>query len=546
MVPMLGSALLDGGVRPDITLAGYDQIFQTCFDHRRQFGSNPDVIVLLWRIEDLLALEFTRFIGGDSTALADACRRVDELGQAVSHLRRSFNGTIIASLPPFPDATPADLLDLDAPLSSCYFCRAVVAHATQRLTEAGNVRLIDLNALQQWFGARNAFDGRTWYLYRQPYSEAFLCEIGGMLGRIIKATRTAAKKCIVLDCDNTLWAGVVGEDGVRGIAVGEEFPGSAFRDLQHYLLHLRAEGVLLAIASKNNEADVWEVFERHDGMVLKREHISAARINWQPKAVNLKDIAEELNIGVDSLVFVDDNLFEIEQMRTFLPEVTSILLDEEPARMVNAIKELHLFDKLELTQEDFQRADMMRSEQQRAQLSKTLSAEDFIASLELRIEIVEARPDQLGRIAQLTNKTNQFNLTTVRRSLEQIEAIKFFCGLACLQHAGGGQIRRLRARRRRHLGNRGPRSLADRYVPHELSRTGPRRRNRLPGAHRRGGAQGRGVDCRCVLFADAKERACLRFLGRARLPRCGRDCVDNQRRRYDRHKAARRGQGSAS
>ena len=237
------------------------------------------------------------------------------------------------------------------------------------------VRLVDLDALQRWFGARNAFDGRTWYLYRQPYSEAFLCEMGGMLGRIIKTTRTAAKKCIVVDCDNTLWAGVVGEDGVHGIAIGEDFPGSAFRDLQHYLLHLRAEGVLLAIASKNNESDVWEVFERHDGMVLKREHISAARINWQPKAVNLKDIAEELNIGVDSLVFVDDNPFEIEQMRTFLPEATSILLDEEPARMVNAIKELHLFDKLELTQEDFQRADMMRSEQQRAQLSNTLSAE---------------------------------------------------------------------------------------------------------------------------------------------------------------------------
>ena len=419
----LGSALLDSGFRPSIKLSGYNQIFQTCFDHRTQFGGDPDAIVLLWRIEDLLVNEFTRFITGDSAALADAHRRIDELGQAVRHLRRGFKGTIIASLPPFPDATPADLLDLDAPLNSGYFCRTVITYAAQCLTEAGNVRLVDLDSLQRRFGAQSAFDDRTWYLYRQPYSQAFLCEIGNLLGRIIKATRTTAKKCIVLDCDNTLWGGIVGEDGLQGVAIGEDFPGSAFRDLQRYLLHLRGEGVLLAIASKNNEADVWEVFERHDGMVLKREHISAARINWESKASNLKEIAEELNIGIDSFVFLDDNPFEIEQMRTLLPEVVSILLEEEPAGMVDAIKALHLFDKLELTQEDSQRADMMLSEHKRAQLSKVLSGDDFIASLELRIEIAEARADQLGRIAQLTNKTNQFNLTTVRRSLEQIEAI---------------------------------------------------------------------------------------------------------------------------
>lgn len=423
MVPMLGSALLDGGFSPSIKLGGYDQIFQTCFDHVAAFGGDPDAIVLLWRIEDLLADEFGRFISGDTAALADARTRIDELGRAVGHLRRSFKGTIVASLPPFPEATPADLLDLDTPLNAGHFCRTVTAYAAQRLTEAGKVRLIDLDSLQRRFGAQSAFDARTWYLYRQPYSPAFLLEMGELLGRIIKATRITAKKCIVLDCDNTLWGGIVGEDGLQGIAIGEDFPGSAFRDLQRYLLHLRGEGVLLAIASKNNEADVWEVFERHDAMVLKREHISAARINWEPKASNVESIARELNIGVDSFVFLDDSAFEIEQMRTLLPEVVSVLLDEEPSAMVESIKELHLFDKLEVTDEDARRADMMLSEQKRAQLGKALSREEFIASLELRLDVTEARTDQLGRIAQLIGKTNQFNLTTVRRSLEQLEAI---------------------------------------------------------------------------------------------------------------------------
>jgi FkbH-like protein len=423
VVPMLGCALLGHGFRPEMRLSGYDQIFQTCFDHRAHFGGDPDAIVLLWRIEDWLAQEFARSVGGDRAALLDACARIDEFGQAVGHLRRAFKGTIVVSLPPFPDATAANLLDLDTPINAGSFVRAIVTHAEQRLTGVGNVRLIDLDALQRHFGAQRAFDSRTWYLYRQPYAPAFLYEVGRLLGRIIKSTRTAAKKCIVLDCDNTLWGGIVGEDGLQGIAIGDDFPGSAYRDLQRYLLHLRSEGVLLAIASKNNEADVWAVFEQHDGMVLRHEHISAARINWETKAANLKEIADELNIGIDSLVFLDDNPFEIEQMRSLLPEVVSILLDEEPAEMVDAIKDMHLFDKLEVTQEDSLRADMMLAERKRSQFSKVLSSDDFIAALELRLDIAEARPDQLGRIAQLTNKTNQFNLTTVRRSLEQIEAI---------------------------------------------------------------------------------------------------------------------------
>ncbi|MBV9702093.1 MAG: HAD-IIIC family phosphatase, partial [Methylobacteriaceae bacterium] len=411
------------GFTPKISLGEYNQVFQTCFDHHRQFDGDPDVIILLWRIEELLGGEFARFITGDRAALAAARDRIDELAQAVVHLRRSYAGTIIVSLPPFPDATPAHLLDLDTPQNAGHFFHTIVLYAGERLTAAGNIRLLDLDSLQRQFGADAAFDARKWHLYRQPYTEPFLCRLGALLARIIKTARIAPKKCIVLDCDNTLWGGIVGEDGVKGIEIGEDFPGSAFRDLQRLLLHWRGQGVLLALASKNNEADVWEVFDQHDGMVLKRDHISAHRINWQPKAANLRALAAELNIGTDSLVFIDDNRFEVEQIRIELPEVACILLDEEPARMVAAIRDLRLFDKLEITDEDAQRADMMLFEQKRSALAEVVSGDDFIASLGLRIDLGQALPNQFGRVAQLINKTNQFNLTTIRRSLEEVEAL---------------------------------------------------------------------------------------------------------------------------
>jgi FkbH-like protein len=236
--------------------------------------------------------------------------------------------------------------------------------------------------------------------------------------------KIASKKCVVLDCDNTLWGGVIGEDGLGGIKISDDYPGSCFRDFQQYVLTLRAQGVMLALCSKNNEADVWEVFDNHDRMVLKREHITAYRINWQDKPSNLMELAKELNIGLDSMVFIDDSAMEIGALRETLPMVTTITVPTESAALPSVVAAHRQFDRLNVTAEDRARSDMMSQERARRDIASTvLSKEDFIRSLELRVEVFPVTAATVERAAQLGNKTNQFNLTTRRRDLNEMTAL---------------------------------------------------------------------------------------------------------------------------
>jgi FkbH-like protein len=180
---------------------------------------------------------------------------------------------------------------------------------------------------------------------------------------------------------------------------------------------------LLAVASKNDERDVFEVFEKHSGMVLRKEHISSWQINWRPKAENVELIAKSLNIGIDSLVFIDDSPMEIEYLRTAYPEVACVLVPSDPADILSELQNLPFFDKLEVSEEDRNRADMMRAEQDREAFGSQVSHDQFLNALSLRLELFRAQPEDLGRITQLINKTNQFNLTTRRRTLDELRAL---------------------------------------------------------------------------------------------------------------------------
>ena len=284
------------------------------------------------------------------------------------------------------------------------------------------IHLLDLDTIQAEYGVTASLDWRQWYLYRQPFKDAFLRRAAEKIVRMIAASRRAPKKCIVLDADNTLWGGIIGEDGLDGIAIGDEFPGSPYRDFQRLLLHWRSQGIFLAVASKNNEADLHEVFDRHQGMILKREHISAWAVNWRPKAESIPAIAKALNIGIDSLVFIDDNPMEIAQMRQAWPDVTSVQLPDEPAEILPFVQSLTCFDSLDRTDEDRLRADMMLAEQSRKALGD-LAIEEFQRALQLRIAFSPADDSELGRVTQLINKTNQFNLTTIRRTLDEIREL---------------------------------------------------------------------------------------------------------------------------
>jgi len=237
-----------------------------------------------------------------------------------------------------------------------------------------------------------------------------------LTGRIAKA--------LVVDLDNTLWGGVIGEEGFNGIQLGPEYPGAAYVMLQRAILDLHRRGVILAVCSKNNAAEAMEAIQNHPHMLLRPEHFAAFRINWQDKASNLREIAAELNIGVDSLAFLDDNPSEREWIRTQLPAVSVIDLPDDVLGYAAALRECPIFERVTLLEEDRERGRHYTEQRLRGELQQSAnSLEEFYTALRMVVRIGPATDVDCARVAQLTQKTNQFNLTTRRYSEPQIRAM---------------------------------------------------------------------------------------------------------------------------
>jgi FkbH-like protein len=270
-------------------------------------------------------------------------------------------------------------------------------------------------------GFFNCFNGRHWQMARAPLSQIALLRFGYELGKFIRALRGKSKKCLVLDCDNTLWGGVIGEDGMDGIKLGTTFPGSSYKSFQEEVLNLRERGVILALCSKNNEQDVLQVLNTHPEMLIKQKHLATWQVNWDDKATNLRRLAEELNIGLDSFVFVDDSDFEVNWVREQLPEVSVIHLKGNTSNYRSLLSSFGYFDALTFTSEDRRKNEMYGEARVRRQLESSASSmEDYLVNLGLEAQIGIPAPSDIARCSQLTQKTNQFNLTTIRYSEGQI------------------------------------------------------------------------------------------------------------------------------
>lgn len=424
VIPYLGAHLLGKNIAPDIHVAPFGQIHRLCLNPADVLGAyEADVIALLWRVEDMFPDALAR-AEKDPAALPDLIGEVRALAQAVLQLRARFAGTIIAALPPTPCAIGFDARDVACNAVAAAAHNAVRAAWLEEIQGIEHLRLIDIQGLLERRGTLAAHDARKWYLYRQPYAEAFWQDIGLQLGRIVAAEKISAKKCVVLDLDNTLWGGVIGEDGISGIALGQEFPGRAYQDFQKYMLGLKDKGVLLAVASKNNPADALEVFDTHDAMALHRQDFAAMEIHWDSKVDSIRRIAQKLNIGLDSIVFIDDSAKEIGEVQERLPAVTCVMVPEEITELPALLAATDMFDMPEITAEDRGRTAMMAAEDARKTVQDTVLDEaDFRRALELKIAVFHAQKTHLARITQLVNKSNQFNLTTRRRTLAEIEAL---------------------------------------------------------------------------------------------------------------------------
>jgi FkbH-like protein len=292
-------------------------------------------------------------------------------------------------------------------------------------TAQGGVFIVDWMRLFATLGRVACVDERYWQIGRAPLAHAALVPLGREYGKFLRALRGQSKKCLVLDCDNTLWGGVVGEDGVAGIALGSGHPGSSFADFQTEIANLHDRGVILALCSKNDEAAVLEVVRTHPGMVLRERHFAAREINWDDKVTNLRRIAATLGIGLDSLVFVDDSPFEIEFVRTALPEVTTIALPPGGvANYRNILAAGGLFDSLAYTDEDRRKTALYAHERERTALAQAAgSLSEYLTKLDIRADVHPARDVDAARVAQLSQKSNQFNLTTQRYTESEIRTL---------------------------------------------------------------------------------------------------------------------------
>lgn len=294
----------------------------------------------------------------------------------------------------------------------------------EKCTQYKNVFIIDIEYLQQIYGEDRIKDNKMYYIAKMPLSTKILPEVAKQTIDVIKAMKGKIKKCVILDLDNTLWGGVIGDDGLENIQIGELGLGHAFSEFQMWLKELQKRGIILAVCSKNEEATAKEPFLNHPEMVLRMEDIAMFVANWEDKASNIKTIQHTLNIGMDSIVFFDDNPFERNLVKSMIPDITVPDLPEDPSQYLNYIKSLNLFETATYSETDKNRTKQYQEEIGRVNLQKQFSSySEYLESLEM---VAEAKPFDkfhFSRIAQLTQRSNQFNLRTVRYTEQEIEQL---------------------------------------------------------------------------------------------------------------------------
>ena len=280
-----------------------------------------------------------------------------------------------------------------------------------------NLKVIDFAGFTRQYPTCDLLDWKFYFISQMGLNPKLTKDFRAWWDRKLESIALKRKKCLVLDLDNTVWGGVLGEEGISGIRIGGDYPGRAFLFFQKSLVKLSKEGVILAVCSKNNEQDVLDAWEKNPFMVLKKEHFAATRINWNDKVTNLRELADELNIGLDSMVFVDDSPAERELIRQMLPMVSVPDFPAQPYGLPVFFRQLveDYFKMYTITAEDKKKTEQYRANAARVRARSSFGDyNDFLESLDIRITVAGANAFNIPRIAQLTQKTNQFNLTTKR------------------------------------------------------------------------------------------------------------------------------------
>jgi len=382
----------------------------------------PDVVWLMTTERDL---DFRQISPGSSKAICEAAilSSLDEWQSSWRQIRRHSTAVLIQNNVEAPSVRPFGHYEAAVPWSRSSLVQMLNLTLTDRAREDG-ITLFDLHHLAGDYGLSRWREERHWHQSKQPFTPDAYGLVAFNFARLVGSMKGATRKCIVLDLDNTIWGGVVGDDGIEGIQLGSGAEGEAFTAFQVYLKTLAGRGILLAVCSKNDPAKAEEPFRTHPEMRLRLEDISCFRANWENKADNLREIAKSLNIGLDSLVFVDDNPAERDLVQSALPEVAVVPLPEDPSGYAAALAAGCYFETTSFTTEDMARVRLYQENSQRkTALSAATDLDSFLRSLEMEANSGPLDSWHLPRMAQLLAKTNQFHLTTTRQSEPELLAL---------------------------------------------------------------------------------------------------------------------------
>ncbi|GGE47107.1 HAD superfamily phosphatase (TIGR01681 family)/FkbH-like protein/amino acid adenylation domain-containing protein [Pedobacter psychrotolerans] len=392
-----------------IDFAPYNQVFQQLYDENSILCKNEGLNIVFIRPEDWLRDQPT-LNSKDQSALLE--KTYNELLAAFSHSRNSMLSPCFVGVVP---ASASSNYDIEVINTINKLCQLL----TDFFTSLTGCYLLDMNGVTELYEVDEIFDNGADNIGHITFTPEYYAALGTFLVRKIYAWKTAPYKVIAVDCDHTLWKGIVGEAGLDGIKIDGQYAA-----LQRFLVEKYHEGFLIVLASKNNEADVWNVFDHHPQMVLQRSHIITHRINWEHKPDNLKSIAHELNLGTDSFIFLDDSEFEVEQVTARCPEVLAMVIPEDPADMTDFLLHNWAFDRFYLTEEDLERNDRYKAEKERNDVqTKSDSLAGFIASLNIKVNMLSLTNAETERAVQLIQRTNQFNMNGLQRTSKEVQQI---------------------------------------------------------------------------------------------------------------------------
>jgi len=421
--PVLKLRLILEGYDPTFFWGDYNQYTQEILDIDSPFHVfRPDLILLLVRIDELMPSFVSNFGEKKLEEWEEGIKKnASHFIHLISFLNENLSAQVIVqnmSLPEIPYWGVYAAQEINSQLDLIQEFNKILR---ENFLSKPTTFIWDYSNFLIRKGYETIYDPKLMYISSNPFKQSSYALITDDLMRYISTVLGKGKKCIVLDLDNTLWGGVIGEDGMEGIALGHEYPGNCFVDFQKALLKLYQRGIILAINSKNNEKDAFEVIDNHPDMVLRRKHFAAYRINWLDKANNLKNLATEINIGVDSMIFLDDNPVECEWVQQQCPECAVIQVPKKHYLMPSLIQHLPGIENIRLTDEDKKKGEIYQAQVQRKNLQESISdLGDFLHGLEMEVEIKKSEQFTVPRISQLTQKTNQFNMTTRRYTEKDI------------------------------------------------------------------------------------------------------------------------------